>query len=178
MSKSRHTATQTVKPSNADAPILHTDMWVDWKLIRHIHLPPACTNTHSKTCKTVENTCGSALSNRIKTAFFVWNPQVVASPCAVTAHQSSIGGESFDYLLHVTACVCSFREALVPGPASQPPLTPPLLILPIPQGNSALDPDSDLMLPSCFARTHTCTYLTCMHLHTDYFHPLLSLLTF
>lgn len=160
--------------------ILHRDTCVDWKL-NQTHPSTPCTHKHTltNTCKTAENTCGSAFSHQIKTAFFVQNPLVVARPRVVTAHQSSVGGESADYLLHVTACVCSFRETLGPGQASQTAPTPP----PFTTTHSTKESSSrsDLMLPSCLARRHTCRHLTCMRPHTDFFFlsfTILPLLTF
>lgn len=90
----------------------------------HLSTPaPLRTQTHTcktRKTKTVQTTCGSALSHRIKAALFVPNPLVAASTHAVTAHQSSVGGQSFDDLLRVTASAASDRPR-GSGLASQPP---------------------------------------------------------
>lgn len=88
--------------------------------VNQTHLStPMRAQTHLQTHRKLWKTLSSALLHQIKTAFLSKTPLVVVRPHAVTAHQSSVGGQSFDYLLHVTACVC--REALGPGQASQPP---------------------------------------------------------
>lgn len=136
---------------------------VDWKAIGDIHLPRYMhTHTLENTCKTVQKRLQQCTFTLNPNSLFVWNPLVVARPRAVTAHQSSVGRGRADYLLHVTACVCSFREALGPREACEPPLPPPpLLLLPTPE-RGAPDPDSDLLLPSCRA--------TSKHMHISYKH--------
>lgn len=90
---------------------------------------PLHTQTH--TCKHNEN-CGKHLRECTFTpnqnSLFVPNPLVAARAHAVTAHQSSVGGQSFDYLLRVTAWMCSLREASGVW-ASVPATTTPLLLL-------------------------------------------------
>lgn len=150
--------------------ILHKDTCVDWQLNQTYQSTPLRTHTRTriKLCKTLRHCTFQPNQNSL----FVWYRLVVARPRPVTAHQSSEGGErreeSTGYLLHVSACVLSFGEALGPGQAFKP--TPPLLLLPIPQERGALDPDSDLLLPSCLATSHTCTNLPSF--------PIVSPLTF
>lgn len=104
--------------------------------------------------------------------FFILNrnPLVIFWARNVTAHQSSVGGKSFHYLLAVTACVWSFQKD--PGVWARFPVipaSPHLSPLPIQLGNLSF---RSLSLTLCYPLPcrpvlpgHA--QLTNMHLHTS-----------
>lgn len=126
----------------------------------------AHTHTHTRKTLAVVRTL-----TKTKQLFFVSNPLVGARPRAVTAHQSGVGGQSFDYLLHVIACVCSFRRAPEPALTYQPPHPPPpsLYSYPFHEGDEDLVPPLTLWCPTALPAFIQARILTHACPHTDFF---------